>query len=429
MVRWCLAWTTRISLALFAMAPALWGAALVPQSQAVRCGLTRAWFAQVGSLQSTGPVNHIHYFEGVVLAQTTGGMLTALDAETGRTLWARQVGPRGRWTSEAAANKDFVAVVNGSRLHALERLTGVEVWNRQLVGVPGAGPALSKTYAFVPMIDGRIEGYALDGSTRFSPWVYKSSGDVLSSPMTTPQTVSWTTELGYFYVADPNGEGVRYRLETNDSIHARPGYWTPNLYAGSLNGFIYAVDEASARINWKFSIGDPIDEPPVAIESNVFVTSRTRGMTCLDAEAARELWVAPGIAQFLAAGASRLYTVDRVGHLVVLDVATGVRLASMPLVDVAITLTNPHSDRIYLVGATGAVQCLHELRQVKPLHHVPPAPRAETKPKLRDRSESPLEEAPPEQPRDEAPSDSPFAEDTDPVAPAEADVDDPFATP
>jgi outer membrane protein assembly factor BamB len=427
---------------LSAHAVPLSAAALVSESQVNRLGLTRAWFAQAGSLQSTGPVNHIHYSDGVLLAQTTGGMVSAIDAETGRTLWSRQVGPRGRWTSEAAANKQYVAVVNGSRLHVMDRKSGAELWNRQLRGVPGAGPGLSETYAFVPMIDGSIEGYALDGSTKFSPWTYKSAGDVMISPMATPQTVSWTTERGYFYVADPNGAGVRYRLETHDSITAQPGYWTPNLYAGSANGFVYAVDEANAQINWKYSIGDAIEAPPVAIGDKVFVISRYRGMTCLDAKAGRELWVAPGIAQFLSASGSRLYVVDASRQLVAIDIATGMRLGSTPLVDVSVTLTNPDSDRIYLVGATGAVQCLHEMRQRTPVLHVPPAPAIKEKPKVKDRSKAPAEEeaaedTPAEEmPADETPaeapaepSDSPFGAEEAPATPPAAVEDDPFATP
>jgi outer membrane protein assembly factor BamB len=424
-----LIWSVPIVLVTLVSTCVLHAAALVPQSDAKRCGLTRAWYAQVGSPQATGPVSHVNYSDGVLLVQTTAGVLTALDAETGRTLWGRQVGPRGRWTSEAAANKGHIAVVVGSKLYILERETGTLLWERQLVGVPGAGPELSETYAFVPMINGQIEGYAVDGSTKFSPWVYKSAGHVLNSPMTTPQTVSWTTQLGYFYVAGPNGEGVRYRLETNDAIHARPGYWTPNLYAGSINGFVYAVDEASARINWKYSIGEAIHEPPVAIEDKVFVISQYRGMTCLDAAEARLLWVAPGIAQFLSASDTRLYAVDKVGRLQVLDIATGTQLASMPLVDVPLTVTNPASDRIYLVGASGAVQCLHELRQQTPTMHVPPAPDVKALPTLRDRSAESEEETPHEEPPASVPSDSPFGEDMGSEAPAGVDADDPFAIP
>lgn len=445
MVRGRLAWAMLVMGLLSAHAHWLSAAALVSESEANRLGLTRAWFAQAGSLQSTGPVNHVHYSDGVLLAQTTGGMVSAIDAETGRTLWNRQVGPRGRWTSEAAANKDYVAVVNGSRLHVIDRKTGTELWSRQLRGVPAAGPGMSDTYAFVPMINGAIEGYALDGSTKFSPWTYKSAGDVMISPMTTPQTVSWTTERGFFYVADPDGAGVRYRLETNDTITARPGYWTPNLYAGSANGFVYAVDEATAHINWKYSIGDPIEEPPVAIGDKVFVISRYRGLTCLEAKDGRELWVAPGVAQFLSGSGSRLYVVDASRQLVAIDIATGMRLGSMPLVDVSVTLTNPESDRIYLVGATGAVQCLHEMRQRTPVLHVPPAPAVKAKPKLKDRSKAPAEEAPAEAAAEEKPAEEKPAEETPAAAPAEpsdspfgaeetpatppAAQDDPFATP
>ncbi len=134
-----LIWSVPMVLALCAAAHVLHAAALVPQSDAKRCGLTRAWYAQVGSPQATGPVNHVNYSDGALLVQTTAGMLTALDAETGRTLWGRQVGPRGRWTSEAAANKEHIAVVVGSQLYVLDRQSGTLLWVRQLAGVPAPG--------------------------------------------------------------------------------------------------------------------------------------------------------------------------------------------------------------------------------------------------------------------------------------------------
>ncbi len=406
-------------------------AVLVPESQAMRCGLTRAWYAQVGAMRTTGPVNYVHLVDGVLLVQTTGGMLSALDAETGRTLWATQVGPRGRLTSEAAGNKDSIAAINGSTLYVLERINGAVRWHRRLGGAPGAGPAVSDTHVFIPMVDGRIEGYALDGGTKYSPWVYKSAGRVLTSPMTTGQTVSWTTEQGYFYVADPNAKGIRYRLETHDAIQARPGYWTPNLYAGSTDGFIYAVNEANGKVQWKFSIGDAIYEPPVAIDDKVFAVSEFRGMTCLDCKSAAELWVAPGIAQFLSASPTRVYACDTVGRLVVLDIDTGSRLATMSLADIALKLTNSHSDRVYLVSAGGAVQCLHEVGMKTPVAHVPPAPPTVEKPKLKQRTEKPADEAPQET-KPEEPAAEPLAPDKEEgksEMPADLESEDPFKTP
>ena len=360
----------------------------------------------------------------MLLVQTEGGMLSSLDSETGRTIWDVQIGPRGRQTSEAAANTQYVTAINGSMLYVLDRASGNVLWKRQLSGAPGAGTAVSETHVFVPMIDGRIEAYALDGSTKFGPWLYKSAGRVLTPPVATPRSVSWTTELGHFYVADPAAGGIRYRLETNDAIQARPGYWTPNLYAGSTDGFVYAVEEATGKLIAKSSIGDAIYEPTVAIEDKVFVISEFRGMTCLDSRLSSELWVAPGVTKLLSISPTRVYACDSVNRLVVLDKETGDRLASMPLVDVAVRMNNQYTDRIYLVSATGTVQCLHEVGQKSPVLHMPPPPPPEEKVKLkvRDRDDAPTDE--PESP--EAP---PAAEAKDDAAdmPAEFESDDPFA--
>jgi hypothetical protein len=425
------------------MAPAAGAVGLVDQAQARRCGLTRDWFAQVGSAQSTGPVNHLHYADGVLLAQTTAGLLTAIEAETGRTLWAQQVGSRGRVSTEAAANKDYVAVTNGSTLYVLKRADGSLLWERRVVGAPGAGPAVSATHVFVAMIDGRIEGYALDGSTKFSPWVYHSAGDVQVPPLATTHLVSWTTERGHLCVADSQGGGARYRLETNDAIYARPGYWTPYLYAASTDGSVYAVDEFDGTLSWKYAIGDAIYEPPVPIGDRLFLVSQLRGLTCLDTKTTKEQWVAPGIKQFLSAGPARLYVIDSQDRLAVVDIHTGARVAATPLPDVSVKLTNTLSDRIFLASESGTVQCLREIGRDQPVLHVPPvAVRPKAKLRVREPSATPAEapaaDAEPDAaadapaadaPMDNAPKgDTPAADDM-PAEPEKPDADDPFATP
>ena len=147
-------------------------------------------------------------------------------------------------------------------------------------------------------------------------------------------------------------------------------------------------------------------------------------MTCLDTNAADELWVAPGITQFLSVSLARVYACDATGGLVVLDLFTGVRLASMPLIDVAVRLTNPSSDRVYLVGETGAVQCLHEVRQKTPLLYTPPPPeQRDVELKGKARPAEPTEESPLEEPSDIP--DAPPADDPSDI-PDDFDADDPF---
>ncbi len=389
---------------------------LISQSTASRYGLTRAWYAQIGSPRVNGPLAHVSYDEGMLLVQSKRGLLTALDAETGRTLWSTQVGPRDRSSSEPAANHKYVAIVSGSTLYVVSRADGGILWRRQIRGAPGAGPGITATHVFVPIITGLVEGYDLEKGAKQTPWNFQSTGRVLTPPMTTDLTVSWTTERGYFYVADPAGGGIRYRLETRDEIHARPASWSPHLFACSSDGYVYALNEENGSFSWKFSAGEAIYEPPVAIEGRVFVVTEFAGMYCLDAGDGSPLWHAPGVKQFVATSPSRVYVSDRLNHLAILDLNRGVRLGTMPTSRVTTKLVNRRSDRIFLVDGSNVIQCLHEIPLKSPVMYTPPPlpekPQVKLKPRDRTAPQEPPtdfgDEPPPDEPAEEPPADDPF---------------------
>ena len=69
---------------------------------------------------------------------------------------------QNRVCTEPAANDKYVVVANGSVLYTLDRKSGRILWQRQLGGAPGAGPAMNDTHAFVPMVNGLIEGFNLE---------------------------------------------------------------------------------------------------------------------------------------------------------------------------------------------------------------------------------------------------------------------------
>jgi outer membrane protein assembly factor BamB len=402
-------------------------AILVPQNEAARFGLTRAWATQAGSQRVVSNIAHVNLHEGMLLVLTTGSQLSALDAETGRALWKTQVGPSNHQSTEPTGNDRQVVVVNGSVLYVLDKHTGNIMWQRKLGGPPGAGPGVSQTHAFVPMVSGLMEGYNLEKGAKQTPWVYKSFGRVLIPPMTTGQTVSWATEKGYFYVADPSGKGIRYRLETRDAIHARPSYWTPNLYACSTDGYVYAVDEAQGKIIWRFAIGDAIYRAPVAIDGKVYVVSGTTGLYCLDGASGLRQWHTERIVQFVSVSPTRVYAVDSLRRLAILDAKTGRRLGALPLDDINIHVLNNQSDRIFLANSAGVVQCLRETDLRNPVAYVPPpvkppvADAREKKPvgKPTDKSAPPKDDAGLDEPAEEA--DAPAMEDEKPAKSEDSD--------
>ena len=344
---------------------------VISQTVAQRHGLTRAWYTQVELDRANDHIAYITQQGGMLYVQTTHATVHALDAETGRKIWNVQIGRRNQISMAPGVNDDLLAVINGSTLYVVDRKNGKLKYERQLVGAPGAGPALSKKFLYVGMVDGLLQGFNLE-ETRELPFVYKSTGRILVQPIVTQESLGWTTDKGYFYVADANEAKVRFRIETQGEINSRPAHWSPYIYACSHDGYVYAVNEVTGKTAWKFSSGQPIEKQPTVVGDFVYITPDLGGMFCLNGKTGEELWLAPGITDFCSVGPGKIYTVDHLNRLTTLDQKTGSRLDTLPLADIRFKVINQQTDRIYLAGQNGVIQCLHDAGQTTPLVYTPP---------------------------------------------------------
>ena len=145
----------------------LWAARseLIPETTAAQHGLTRPWFTQVELDQGRGRLRDLVLYEGILYAQTDKAVVHAIDAETGKTLWWKQVGRPQHPSMTPGAGRDLLAVINGSRLYVLNRFNGDLLYEKELGGSPGAGPALSAKRVYVPLATGLIVAYRLDPPT------------------------------------------------------------------------------------------------------------------------------------------------------------------------------------------------------------------------------------------------------------------------
>jgi outer membrane protein assembly factor BamB len=352
--------------------PALAESLLVTYEKAARHGLERAWFAQVPVDPSRSRVSTWYLYYDRLYAVTDSGVVTALNAETGEQLWAKQVGKPGHSAFGPGANSDYLGVVSGGSLYLLDRHNGRAQWVRELGSAPSSGPALSEEYAFVALVTGRIEGYKVDDPAA-QPWYYQSNGRTFLRPTATGRVVSWPTTAGYLYVADANDPGVLFRLETNDDIVTSPAAMGENLYIASLDGYLYCLHELTGQEKWRYSTGYSIESSPAIVGKQAYVASFEPALHALNAETGTPLWTAPGVSHFAAQGQKRVYASDRLGNLLILDAGTGNPLGRMEVGDGLSTLVNDQTDRIFLVSDRGLVQCLHEIGAKEPTVHRPPA--------------------------------------------------------
>ena len=439
---------------------------LIRPQQLAPYGLELAWFNQVQVDPSVGRMTDWLLDRGTLFVVTDTAVLQAFDAETGRSLWATTVGSPDLLTLKPTAGEHLVAVVNGSTIYILNRHTGVILWKRQTEGAVGAGPALSPTHVFVPLIRGKIESYRFEWatpemiaatgtlpietglsaqpdasqptvnnrgigaqqtsqpaetetppeatvtaqpiakeelrlSTKQRPGLFVMSwGHALVEPRltyadSTRERVAWPTDEGLLFVAELDVRAelrfqVQYFLQTNGDIVAppcvRPGDPTlpndPNrmLFVATTNGFIHALREYDGKVLWRFSTGEPINQSPALVGDDLYFTTQTGGLYRVKATTGELVWFRRGIRQFVAASDQRVYGIDGINQLVIMDIQTGSRQGQFDVTRYPLRYMNSQTDRIYLANERGLIQCLRESRLTKPIQHVVPVTQAPKQP-------------------------------------------------
>ncbi len=392
----------------FPMYPPVAASGLVSNLEAERHGLVRAWFSQAQVDRTQHRVEQAILAGDQLFVLTTAGVLHAMDAETGQTDWVARIGDPNYPSLGPSANEKYIALVNGSTVTVLDRANGLELMHHELTGGAGGGPALTNDHVYVPMFTGKIEAYPLNEEAG-RIWYYASTGRVFDSPIATSNSVIWPTDRGFLYVAKNDGDGVRFRFESSGQMNPEPVVADGTLYATSSNGYLYAIDEQSGQQRWRYSTGDSIIRSPVAVSGRLYVATEEPGLHAVATEKGRPIWESPGIVQLLAVTKSRVYGLSRKGDIVVLDLASGVPLGRLHTSAATHAVVNDQTDRLYLIGDTGLVQCLHELGADEPMLHTAVAP-AEAPPG--DEPQTPAAERPAEpageDPADEPPARNPF---------------------
>lgn len=386
---------------------------LVPQDELKRVGLTRAWFGQVQLDRARHRLDRAALQGDRLTVLTSAGVVQDFNALTGAVYWTAPIGNDSFPSLGPACNDKYVAVVNGSTLYILDRADGRPVTIRRIGGAPGSAPALSQKYVFVPLLNGRVEGNPIVNDKTLSPWYYQSDGRAMVTPLATPESVVWTTESGNLYVGNSEEPGMRYRMETKSEILAPASYRKPLIFVGAASGEVFALQEMTGMRQWKYATGFPITRSVAAVGDKAFVTSEEPALHCIDINTGSAIWQAPHVMQFAAASKTRVYGVDDLGGLVVLDAEKGSVLGRIATDHPIHSLVNDQTDRVYLISRDGMIECLRETDAKEPLYH---APKEAEKPDA-SKAEPPKSKPPAETPKTTKPEkDSTKKEDANPPA-------------
>ena len=321
-------------------------------------------------------VNQYTLPNSTLYTQTNTGAVRAFDAETGKVRWSVNVGIPSTESLGVVGSGPYVAVLKGNLVYCLDSQTGAILWSHQCESAPTAPPQLDDGQIFVPLLSGRIERFDIENKG-FNTVSFVSSrpGPTTSRPAISLKSMCWSNYNGTVSVAarTANRGLPAFELAAEGTVFGSPQYKDGVYYVTSIDSYIYALSEDRGSLLWENSTGFEITQAPFVLGNHVYVINDLNQLSRFDAKTglvtANWQKPRPNIGAFAGASKNRIYTVDKVGKMTVLDQESGAIMGSASVGTVALLFPNTKNDRIYLLNNAGTIRCYREIASVKPFFH------------------------------------------------------------
>ena len=338
-----------------------------------RFGLERAWWGQATLNAKRDFVKYMVLDEENIYLQSTGGTVTAFEADSGKRLWAVQLGNRDEPIFPGVSNEKHFLAVSGMTLYCIERFSGKVLWELMMPAMPSVGPSVDDEHIYIGTLDGSIysfelrkidELYRKNLLPRWSfealRWRYRTSKEITTTAYSNGSIVNFASRDGSLYAVGALERDLSWQFESNAPISAPLAATDDSLILASEDNFVYCLNRNNGLSRWEFASGYPIRKAPVVIDDDLYILPDRGGIFNLSVRAGIEKWERAGITEFLGATRTRLFTSDVTGNVVLLQRGTGRPLGTVPLRPFSVRMVNDRTDRLFLATSSGLVMCLRE---------------------------------------------------------------------
>jgi outer membrane protein assembly factor BamB len=242
------------------------------------------WRRDLGSLLEFPPA----VANGVVLAGTNGGLVRALDARTGRTLWsARAAGPIAA-TPAIVGGIGLVASMDG-RLQAFRLSDGRRIWSYRTGGSPiETSPLVVDGVVIIGDWEGRVHAVSL--TTRRARWVVRTGAAVKAGAALAGDRVIVADYAGVVRALGLRRGAVHWQRKVGQRFYGGPGVSGDRIVIGDVGGSVYALSARTGAPRWRVPTGGYVYGSPAIADGRVFIGSYDGRMRAISLANGRVVW-------------------------------------------------------------------------------------------------------------------------------------------
>ena len=361
--------------------------------------LVKLWEAHAVMNVSRDHVAHIVNDEDVIFVQSSAGVVTAINAESGREMWTALVGRSDEVAMPATSNASIVMIVAGPTLYALDKFTGTELFSYRLPSQPSAGPVITDSSFFIPLSDHTFCACSLktllylERYNKLPPaiaqaiaWRFATGEVIKRIPVAGASRVGFVTEVGNIHVMDIGGvQAGRSKFQflmksPSTSPLTLVSREEEYLLTAAANNRLYCIGmNTSGRMLWTFPLGQRVSEPITVVGQDVYIVGDEGQLLGLGLKSGlptqtvdEKPFELNDVTKLVSISDKALYIYDSAERLVTVNRKTGQAVAKNHYPDLRVPVRNSVTDRVYLSSSSGHIVCFKEEGIEFPIYHQNP---------------------------------------------------------
>ncbi len=268
-------------------------------------------------------------------------------------------------SSPAVANGTVYVGSADHHLYAVRAQDGTQLWAFATKGAVNSSPAVANGLVFFSSLDGNV--YAVDAASGAQAWRFATGGErrfsapgihgiqprseIMPDPfdvfLSSPAVANGMVYVGSgdhnVYALDERTGALRWKFETGNVVHASPAVAGGTVFIGSWDRYFYALDAQTGTLRWKFATGEDRDVynqvgiagSAAVVDGTVYFGCRDSHFYALDARSGALRWRRDHHGSWVIAspavdGRTVLYTTSDERRFYAIDAANGAVRFTMP---------------------------------------------------------------------------------------------------
>lgn len=226
--------------------------------------------ATIWETRSDGVSAPLALTNSLVVSVSDAGVVQALDAATGMSVWRRSLGRAGRATPVPVGDAIVVATI-GDSLYLLDAATGAI---RARLATPGTvlgTPVTDGGHLFYATTTGHVQSVALPALT--VGWDRSLGDAVYGAPALVRDTLYVMTTGGTLWRVPVNAPDQARSIPLGLPSSAGPTPVAGGILIGGRSGDVVLVDAATDSVRWRMHVRGPIEEPPLVRARQLILVS------------------------------------------------------------------------------------------------------------------------------------------------------------